>query len=78
MIPLSVRTYVARCLWSMIEMFVQHCSFILCSFVVCRAHTVCVCITARLGCPFNSNVWGGDITSFPPPTAKGGTIHAAL
>ena len=66
-IVLSVCTYIASCLWSM--MFVQHSSFILCSFAVHRTDTVRVCITANLGCPFNSNV-GGGTSHLPHPLWK--------
>ena len=58
--------------WYM-EMFLQHCSFVLCSFAVYQTHTVHVYRNASLGRPFNSNVGGGDITSFPP-TGEGDTI----
>ena len=58
-----VCVYVASCLWSM--MFIQHCFLILYSFAVHRTHTVHVCINASLDCPFNSNIGGGEITSFP-------------
>ena len=37
-------------------------------------HILYVCINASLGRPFNSNVGGGDITSFPP-TGGGDTIQ---
>ena len=69
-IALCVCMY-SSCLWSM--MFIQHCSFILCSFAAHGTQTVCVCITASLGHPFNFNVVEGDITSFLP-NGEGATI----
>jgi len=60
------------------EMFIQHCSFMLCWFAVYQTHIVCVCITASLGCHLKIEFNGGRMSHLSRPLQPWTTWYKAV